>query len=280
MAYDDRNPEGRFRDRGRGRWRGDLERDDGPETQWRGDPSFGGGWGNQLPRPQRFGDRSWRGADDPWADAERYGGDYGPFGRDSELDHGGPGFDASYGGPRFDRAEFGSTASHGFAAGSARSHANSPRHDLQYSQWRSRQIAELDQDYDEYRRENQSRFEREFGAWRERRGAQRQAVGRAAVHMEVVGSDGAHVGTVDGTNGDDIVLTRSDPNAGGIHHRIPCGWVDRVEDQVILNLTAEEATARWREDSRSRALFERPNSAASGPHMLNRSFAGTYPDKK
>ncbi len=301
MAYDDHYPEGRFQGRGRGRWRGEHERDDGPETQWRGDPAFGGGWGNQLPRPQRLGDRSWREGDDPWADADRYGGygipgDFGPINRDSRLHQGGPGYDASFGGPRFDRADVGSTGTHGvhpastalgrdlgagpgFYGSSAREYAIA-RHDPHYSEWRQRQIAELDRDYDEYRRENQSRFDREFGAWRERRGAQRQAVGRVVAHMEVVGSDGAHVGTVDDTRGDDIVLTRSDPEAGGIHHRIPCGWVDRVEDKVILNLTAEEATTRWREDSRSRALFERPNSGTSGPHMLNRSFSGTYSDKE
>ena len=84
-----------------------------------------------------------------------------------------------------------------------------------------RQMAELDRDYDEYRRENQSRFDREFGAWREKRGEQRQAVGRVREDMEVVGSDGGHVGTVDCTRGDRIILTRSDEAAGGVHHVDP-----------------------------------------------------------
>src|SRR4030095_1102010 len=35
-------------------------------------------------------------------------------------------------------------------------------HDPHYSEWRRRQIEALDRDYDEYRRENQSRFENEF----------------------------------------------------------------------------------------------------------------------
>ena len=30
-------------------------------------------------------------------------------------------------------------------------------------------MSELDRDYDEYRREHQSRFEHDFGSWRERR---------------------------------------------------------------------------------------------------------------
>jgi hypothetical protein len=129
--------------------------------------------------------------------------------------------------------------------------------DPQYSHWRGRQMEQLDRDYEEYCRENQSKFDREFGAWREKRGQQRQAVGRVTEHMEVVGSDGSHVGTVDGTSGESIVLTRNDPNAGGIHHRIPCGWVEKVDDKVRLNLTAEEAMNRWKEEGQSRALFER-----------------------
>ena len=37
-------------------------------------------------------------------------------------------------------------------------------------------------------------------------------------HMEVIGSDGAHVGTVDYLEGSDkIKLTKSDPKSGGQH---------------------------------------------------------------
>ncbi len=273
MAHDDRT--GRFPERGR--WRGEYAqgRDDGPATQWRGDPSFGAGWGNQVPRPERLGDRGWRQPDDPWGDANRFrgAGDFGPVG--SDLEHGGPGYDAGFGSPRRAESRFGGDPH--LCAARGTSIADFDPH---YSEWRSRQIAALDRDYEEYRRETQSRFDREFGSWRERRGAQREALGKVAAHMEVVGSDGAHVGTVDATGDEHIVLTRSDPAAGGIHHRIPCGWVDRVEDKVILNLTGEEATTRWREESRSRALFERPNSGSRGPHALNRSFAGTYPDEE
>jgi hypothetical protein len=38
-------------------------------------------------------------------------------------------------------------------------------------------------------------------------------------HMEVVGSDGVHVGTVDHVEGQDMVkLTKTDPDSGGEHH--------------------------------------------------------------
>jgi hypothetical protein len=299
------------RDRGReDGWRGrqdDRDGDWGRETQWRGDQGFGGGWGNQVPRPQRLGDRGRGPADDPRGEGERYrrdegggygggGGRYGPAGAQGEFGGGGIGLDSEFsGGPRFDRADVGSTGTHGvhpvsspsspgYGGGgmfgsSAREFAI-VQQDPHYAEWRSRQMEELDRDYHEYRSENQSRFDREFGQWRERRGEQRKAVGRAMEHMEVVGSDGSHVGTVDKIRGDRIILTKSDADAGGIHHSIPCGWIDSVEDKVKLNIDAEEARRRWQSEGRSRALFEREDSGQAGPHVLNRSFAGTYRDKK
>ena len=48
--------------------------------------------------------------------------------------------------------------------------------------------------------------------------------------MEVLGSDGVHVGTVDHLEGRDLVkLTKDDPDAGGEHHFIPLAWVDHVD---------------------------------------------------
>src|ERR1700724_1374038 len=55
-------------------------------------------------------------------------------------------------------------------------------------------------------------------------------------HMEVVGSDGEHVGTVDHTESADcIVLTGDDPKAGGKPHVISVEWVDHVDSKVHLN---------------------------------------------
>jgi hypothetical protein len=105
-------------------------------------------------------------------------------------------------------------------------------------------------------------------------------VEKIRAHMEVLGSDGLHVGTVDCLRGDHIVLTKSDPVAGGVHHGIPAGWVAKVDDKVHLTLTAPEARTRWQEEGRSRALFERENSGSDGPHMLDQAFRGTYPDDK
>src|ERR1700730_18372193 len=49
-------------------------------------------------------------------------------------------------------------------------------------------------------------------------------------HMEVVGSDGKHVGTVDHMEGSErILLAKDDPKAGGMHHVISIDWVDFID---------------------------------------------------
>lgn len=65
-------------------------------------------------------------------------------------------------------------------------------------------------------------------------------------HMEVLGADGSHVGTVDHLEGlDRIKLAKSDPKAGGQHHFIPVAWVDRVDAHVHLNKPAKDVMAQW-----------------------------------
>ena len=64
-------------------------------------------------------------------------------------------------------------------------------------------------------------------------------------HLEVVGADGAHVGRVDHVTGDQIELARLDLTGGFRHHLIPVSWVDHVDEHVHLNLTRDEARARW-----------------------------------
>jgi hypothetical protein len=67
-------------------------------------------------------------------------------------------------------------------------------------------------------------------------------------HMEVVGSDGGHIGRVDHVRGDEIELSKLDLSAGLKHHMIPMTWVDHVaDDEVRLNITKEAAKAAWRE---------------------------------
>lgn len=65
-------------------------------------------------------------------------------------------------------------------------------------------------------------------------------------HMEVVGSDGAHVGTVDKVEGDRIKLTRQDdPDGSGQHHHfLPISSVAGVADgKVRLDMPADRARA-------------------------------------
>ena len=149
-------------------------------------------------------------------------------------------------------------------------------HDPHYSEWRRSQVDALDRDYDEFRRENQSRFEDEFSSWRTARQAKRQMLGDITEHMNVVGSDEEHLGTVDKVRGDRIILAKGDSEDGD-HHSISCSLIDRVEgDRVILAKPAAEARRHFSNENRDRALFERDDRREPGPHMLNRSFSGTY----
>ena len=66
-------------------------------------------------------------------------------------------------------------------------------------------------------------------------------------HLEVVGSDGEHVGRVDTVMGDQIELAKLELAGGFKHHMIPVSWVDHVDDHVHLNVTQEAAKARWTE---------------------------------
>jgi hypothetical protein len=67
-------------------------------------------------------------------------------------------------------------------------------------------------------------------------------------HMEVVGSDGGHVGKVDHVMGADIELAKFDMGSGFKHHMIPVTWVDHVEgDKLYLNMTKDAAKAAWTE---------------------------------
>ena len=66
-------------------------------------------------------------------------------------------------------------------------------------------------------------------------------------HMEVLGSDGQHVGTVDHMEGSNqIKLAKTDPKAGGKHHFIPVDWVAKVDQHVHLTKSTKDAQAQWK----------------------------------
>ncbi len=64
-------------------------------------------------------------------------------------------------------------------------------------------------------------------------------------HLEVVGADGAHVGTVDRVEGQRIKLTKQDSGQGshkGHHHYVPLGLVADIEgSKVRLSANADVA---------------------------------------
>ena len=78
-------------------------------------------------------------------------------------------------------------------------------------------------------------------------------------HMEVIGADGVHVGTVDKVEGDRIKLTKKDSGAevqegqgahAGHHHFISVGLVADVEgDKVRLSANADVAVTFEEEES-------------------------------
>lgn len=68
--------------------------------------------------------------------------------------------------------------------------------------------------------------------------------------MQVLGSDGGVIGTVDGIEAARIKLQR---DGSGSHHFIPNDYVDRVDEHVHLNVTAAVARERWTSDNTARS---------------------------
>ncbi len=64
-------------------------------------------------------------------------------------------------------------------------------------------------------------------------------------HMEVVGSAGHHVGTVDHLDGEDRIELTRDDSSDGKHHYIPTDWVDHIDNTVHLNKPADEAIGEF-----------------------------------
>lgn len=199
-----------------------------------------------------------------------------------------PSFGEDYGPARAyssDRWDRGQTQGQGYGASQGNQWSQQNRdftgsasgmHDRDYSSWRNRQIDELDRDYDEFRRENSARFENEFTSWRTGRQTKKQMLSQLTEHMDVVGSDGETVGKVDHIKSDKIILTKND-SADGRHHVIGCSRFDRIEDgKLFLDQPAAEIQQSFEQQKRSRALFEEERDDDNGPHMLNRSFSGTY----
>jgi hypothetical protein len=71
------------------------------------------------------------------------------------------------------------------------------------------------------------------------------ATSRIREHMQVIGADGVHVGTVDRLDGNRIKLTKQDSGQGshkGHHHYVPTALVAEVEGNKV-RLSANAAVA-------------------------------------
>jgi hypothetical protein len=276
----DRGPTGHARDWERDRSMSSRDRDQGfHDRGWERGPERGETrgysaserdynpqWRQEMTQRRERDDRNWgeRG--------ENRGGGYRPMTGDYGRSERGM-RDQNRSQSQWERDPYRRTSRAGTADKSDRSRDADPH----YRSWREQHMSELDRDYDDYRREHQSRFESDFTSWREKRMQKRGLLGQIRQEMDVVGNDGEHVGKVDRIAGDRIILVKSGPDSGGAHHSLACSDIDRVEgDKVILDRPASEAKQQWRDDSRDRALFEREDSGEMGPHVLDRSFEGTY----
>lgn len=70
-------------------------------------------------------------------------------------------------------------------------------------------------------------------------------------HMEVIGADGVHIGTVDHLDGDRIKLTRKDSGVAheDHHHYIPKGLFADIEgDQVRLSANGDVVAALFEQE--------------------------------
>ena len=76
-------------------------------------------------------------------------------------------------------------------------------------------------------------------------------------HMEVIGADGVHIGTVDKVEGGRIKLTKADSGEGshqGHHHFIEGGLVAEIEgNKVRLSATGANAVLYEKEEDGGQA---------------------------
>ncbi|MBX9709734.1 MAG: DUF2171 domain-containing protein [Xanthobacteraceae bacterium] len=78
---------------------------------------------------------------------------------------------------------------------------------------------------------------------------------RIKEHMEVIGADGVHVGTVDRVEGHRIKLTKADSGMGshkGHHHYIDIGLVADVEGKKVRLSANANVAVTFEEEGSSR----------------------------
>lgn len=76
-------------------------------------------------------------------------------------------------------------------------------------------------------------------------------------HAEVIGADGAHVGTVDRVEGNRIKLTKKDSGEGsheGHHHFVSLGLVAEVEGGVVRLSANADAAVMFEEEKNGKSV--------------------------
>lgn len=96
------------------------------------------------------------------------------FGGDSDADRSGRGVQSwSQAQDEPGRGHYGAEQGGRYTGQQHQEHGRSRHPDPHYHDWRERQIAALDRDYDEYQRERQQQFHQDFSTWRSNRQTER-----------------------------------------------------------------------------------------------------------
>lgn len=77
-------------------------------------------------------------------------------------------------------------------------------------------------------------------------------------HMDVIGADGVHIGTVDHVEGDRIKLTKADSGSHGDHHHYVSGGLVAAVDGNQVRLSANgDAAVLLEEEEDGGAIMDR-----------------------
>ena len=78
-------------------------------------------------------------------------------------------------------------------------------------------------------------------------------------HMEVIGADGVHVGTVDAVEGGRIKLTKKDSGShSGHHHYVSGGLIAAIEDGKVRLSANGDAAVLLEEEKGGQGIFDNP----------------------
>ena len=104
-------------------------------------------------------------------------------------------------------------------------------------------------------------------------------------HMEIIGADGVHVGTVDKVEGHRIKLTKKDSGGAGFgggheehHHYIPLGLVAAVGEQVRLSANGDVAVT-FEEEQRGEQIEDDREAGRSASDGEAGSMPGSAEQK-